>query len=191
MQRSTACVVALKYVAKPGPTSKGADPVSAVRAPFSLIYAAFDCWCSPLEGRSKARGNGHGSRSTRPLVRQVRRVVVGPVPEAVLRLVLVSLDLRARAVDLMRRRPELAGVNLPRAPLNRPRPLDAAPPRRTVRGRAASRPRRRRGPVLRSRAVWCVGAVFGRVQVDGAAAARSDRARRRRAAKREYWRGDR
>ena len=47
---------------RPRPRLRGRDPISAVRAPAPLTFAALECWRRPLEAHGKIRG-----RRARPL----------------------------------------------------------------------------------------------------------------------------
>ena len=52
-----------------GPVHLRCQPISAVRAPLLLSFAALDCWCRPLDVHSKIRPK----RERRPLGRRARR----------------------------------------------------------------------------------------------------------------------
>ena len=124
----------------------GAGPISAVRAPFLLIFAASVCWRRPPEGCSKAKTNRQDSRSVIVLVG--RRVELRAVRRPATQEGAFLFDACVRAPA------PAAGPVHPRRPQRAPsvgrvpgRATDASRPHRTSR-RATDAPQRRRAPPL-------------------------------------------
>ena len=57
---------------RPRPRLRGRDPISAVRAPSPLTFAALECWRRPLEAHGRIRGRRARPRAVRGRLEAVR-----------------------------------------------------------------------------------------------------------------------